>query len=103
MKRLFISTATLLIALTGVSQQLQTSSMYEMQSLLHNAATAGLFQDDLIGASYRSQWTGISGSPRTAMVFGSYNLKTSASADICSPIKPALLPEPVYPPLLRNT
>jgi type IX secretion system PorP/SprF family membrane protein len=46
-----------------------------MQSLLHNPGTAGLFQDNMIGASYRSQWSGISGSPRTAMVFGSYNLK----------------------------
>ena len=75
MKRFIISTTILLLTITGSAQQLQTSSMYEMQSLLHNAATAGLFQDDLIGASYRSQWAGISGSPRTALVFGSYNLK----------------------------
>ena len=75
MKRLLIVAANLLIGITGFGQQLQTSSMYEMQSLLHNAATAGLFQDDLIGASYRNQWSGISGSPRTALVFGSYNLK----------------------------
>lgn len=75
MKR-FLSIASFLAVIsTAQSQQLNTSSLYEMQSLLHNAGTAGLFQDNLIGASYRSQWSGISGSPRTALVFGSYNLK----------------------------
>lgn len=75
MKRLLIVATNLLIAATSFGQQLQTSSLYEMQSLLHNPATAGLFQDDLIGASYRSQWSGLSGSPTTALLFGSYNLK----------------------------
>ncbi len=75
MKRIFFIVTALVVGTLTKAQQLHTSSMYEMQSLLHNAGTAGLFQDDLIGASYRSQWTGISGSPRTALVFGSYNLK----------------------------
>jgi len=75
MKRILSIVATLFIVHTSSAQQLYTSSLYEMQSLLHNAATAGLFQDNMIGASYRTQWSGISGSPRTAMVFGSYNLK----------------------------
>lgn len=75
MKRLLTVILCLLLAIFGQSQQLHTSSLYEMQSLLHNAATVGLFQDNLIGASYRSQWSGISGSPRTALVFGSYNFK----------------------------
>jgi hypothetical protein len=75
MKRLLLFALNLLVFIDCRSQQLQTSSLYEMQSLLHNPATAGLFQDNLIGASYRTQWSGISGSPRTAMLFGSYNLK----------------------------
>lgn len=75
MKRVLILSACLLWANMGRSQQLHTSSLYEMQSLLHNAATAGLFQENVIGASYRTQWSGMNGSPRTAMLFGSYNLK----------------------------
>jgi len=75
MKRLLLLTMNLMVMATSHSQQLQTSSLYEMQSLLHNAATAGLFQEDMIGASYRTQWSGISGSPQTALLFGSYNLK----------------------------
>ena len=75
MKRLLLVGINLMVFIVSNSQQLQTSSLYEMQSLLHNPGTAGLFQDNMIGASYRSQWSGISGSPRTAMVFGSYNLK----------------------------
>jgi type IX secretion system PorP/SprF family membrane protein len=75
MKRLLLVGLNLMAFIVSNSQQLQTSSLYEMQSLLHNPGTAGLFQDNMIGASYRSQWSGISGSPRTAMVFGSYNLK----------------------------
>jgi type IX secretion system PorP/SprF family membrane protein len=67
---------TILFSLSAQAQQINTSSLYEMQSLLHNPATAGLFQENLIGASFRSQWTGISGSPTTALVFGSYNLES---------------------------
>lgn len=75
MKRLLFISLSLIFIIDSSGQQLNTSSLYEMQSLLHNPGTAGLFQDNMVGASYRSQWTGISGSPRTAMVFGSYNLK----------------------------
>jgi type IX secretion system PorP/SprF family membrane protein len=75
MKRTLVISILLFAASSIRAQQLHTSSLYEMQSLLHNPGTAGLFQDNLIGTSYRSQWSGISGSPRTALVFGSYDLK----------------------------
>lgn len=55
------------------AQQLQTSSMYDLQGVIHNPSVAGTQQNNLIGVSYRSQWSGISGSPRTATVFGSFN------------------------------
>ena len=61
------------VAVTN-AQQLQTSSMYDMQGILHNPAMAGMQQTNLIGVSYRSQWAGISGSPKTATVFGSWDL-----------------------------
>jgi type IX secretion system PorP/SprF family membrane protein len=45
-----------------------------MQGMLHNPSTAGAYQHGMIGATYRSQWSGLSGSPRTATVFGSLDL-----------------------------
>jgi type IX secretion system PorP/SprF family membrane protein len=56
------------------AQQLHVSSMYDMQGIFHNPSTAGSQQHGMAGVSYRSQWTGISGSPRTATVFGSFDL-----------------------------
>ncbi|HEY6502740.1 MAG TPA: type IX secretion system membrane protein PorP/SprF [Chitinophagaceae bacterium] len=78
MKRYIISIA--LIAATAAtvqSQQLQTSSLYDMQGVLHNPSMAGVYQNDqkgMIGATYRSQWSSFSGSPKTATIFGSFNL-----------------------------
>ena len=56
------------------AQQLQTSSMYDLQGIFHNPATAGTQATNLIGASYRTQWSGISGGPKTATVFTSIDL-----------------------------
>lgn len=65
-----------LLAVTGnvTAQQLQTSSMYDLQGMLQNPAMAGVQEHNFIGASYRTQWSGISGSPQTATVFGSFGL-----------------------------
>lgn len=66
--------AILLISFSCTSlsaQQLMTSSLYELQGNLHNPALAGLHGRTVVGASYRSMWSGIEGSPVTAMVFGS--------------------------------
>lgn len=60
-----------LITTTGSAQQLMTSSLYELQGNLHNPALAGLHQQTVLGASYRSMWSGIEGSPVTALVYGS--------------------------------
>lgn len=56
-----------------VAQQLQTSSMYDLQGMIHNPSTAGV-QGSMVGVSYRTQWSGISGSPKTATAFGSFDL-----------------------------
>src|SRR5690349_274641 len=63
------------IAIAGAhAQQLQTSSFYDMQGMIHNPATAGIQQKGMIGATYRTQWAGISSSPKTATIFGSFDL-----------------------------
>jgi type IX secretion system PorP/SprF family membrane protein len=58
---------------TATAQQLQTSSMYDLQGVFHNPSTAGVGKS-MVGVSYRSQWSDISGAPRTATVFGSFDL-----------------------------
>lgn len=71
----YILTAFLAAAIaTGNAQQLQTSSLNDIQGVLQNPAMAGVQQTNFIGASYRTQWSGIAGSPQTATVFGSFNL-----------------------------
>ena len=57
----------------AVAQQLQTSSMYDLQGVFHNPSTAGV-QGGMVGVSYRTQWSGISGGPKTATAFGSFDL-----------------------------
>lgn len=65
--------AILLLAVSGPiwGQQLMTSSLYDLQGNLHNPAVAGVSKKTTMGASYRSMWSGIAGSPVTALVYGS--------------------------------
>lgn len=55
------------------AQQLQTSSLYDLQGVFHNPSTAGV-KGSVVGVSYRTQWNGFSGSPKTATAFGSFNV-----------------------------
>ena len=64
----------MMAAMGAQAQQLQTSSMYDMQGVFHNPSAAGTIHKGIVGVSYRSQWGGISGSPKTATVFGSFDL-----------------------------
>lgn len=75
MKR-YIFLAFLVAAITtnGFAQQLQTSSLYDMQGVLHNPSMVGAEPKTTIGITYRSQWSGISGAPKTATVFGSFDM-----------------------------
>jgi len=70
----------ILIALFVVSvtaanaQQLHTSSMYNLQGVLQNPSMAGVQENNFVGVTYRTQWSGISGSPKTATAFASFGL-----------------------------
>ncbi|HRF16588.1 MAG TPA: type IX secretion system membrane protein PorP/SprF, partial [Chitinophagaceae bacterium] len=70
----FILVCLLAAVVSGKAQQLQTSSMYDLQGVYHNPSTAGTQGFNFVGASYRTQWSGFSGSPKTATVFGSFEL-----------------------------
>ena len=75
MKRYIIFTASLLSAIGyAKAQQLQNSSLYDVQGVFHNPSLAGVEKNNFIGFSYRTQWSGISGSPKTATAFGSFKL-----------------------------
>ncbi len=72
--RNYIVTLLFLGAVTQTNaQQLQVSSMYELQGMFHNPSTAGV-QGSMVAASYRTQWSTISGAPRTAAIFGSLDM-----------------------------
>jgi type IX secretion system PorP/SprF family membrane protein len=78
MKKSILMAAFIIGAAAANAQQLQTSSMYDMQGMLHNPSIAGVQQDadvkGIVGAAYRSQWSGIKGAPGTVTVFGSFDV-----------------------------
>ncbi len=75
MKHKILTALFIGIASVAGAQQQQTSSMYDLQGVIHNPSIAGTQETNIIGVSYRSQWSGISGSPKTATVFGSFDLQ----------------------------
>ena len=77
MKRLIIFSLLFTSASYMVSaQQLQTSSLYDMQGALHNPAMAGVNKHSTVGVTYRKMWDGIDGGPQTATLFGSALIKS---------------------------
>src|SRR5438045_9601995 len=53
------------------AQQLNSSSLYELQGVLHDPSVAGTQKHGTIGGSFRTQWDGMPGGPQTGLVFGS--------------------------------
>jgi len=52
------------------AQQLNTSSFYELYSVLHNPAAAGSRQHAFLGGSFKTQWSNMPGSPKTGLLYG---------------------------------
>ena len=71
MKRILITIFSLGLIIKADAQQLMTASLYDLQGSIHNPAVAGAGGYGTVGVSYRSMWSGIEGSPVTAMAFGS--------------------------------
>jgi len=78
MKKLIIAAAFIASAAATKAQQLHSSSFYDLQGIMQNPALAGVHQDAEIkgyaGATYRQQWSNISGAPKTFSAFGSFEL-----------------------------
>jgi type IX secretion system PorP/SprF family membrane protein len=72
MKKYIYLIALSIVFTSASAQQLQTSSLYDVQGVLHNPAMAGMQSSNFVGASYRTQWSVITGSPKTTNVFGSF-------------------------------
>jgi type IX secretion system PorP/SprF family membrane protein len=63
-----------LSVLSAGAQQMQTTSVYEIQGLIYNPGMAGVQQHNTIGVTYRTQWSNVEGAPKTATVFGAFSL-----------------------------
>lgn len=75
MKRSIIFIAMLIIGNKSYTQQLTTSSLFELQGLLHNPSVAGVQKHGMVGASFRTMWDGFPGGPQTGLIFGSAFIK----------------------------
>jgi type IX secretion system PorP/SprF family membrane protein len=74
MKKITLAICFLGAALFGQAQQLQTSSLFDVQGVLHNPSMVGTQKNNFIGGTYRTQWASISGAPKTATLFGSFEI-----------------------------
>jgi type IX secretion system PorP/SprF family membrane protein len=54
----------------STAQQIHTVSQYNLHRFLHNPAGAALNGASSVGLTFRSQWSGISGAPKTQMAYG---------------------------------
>lgn len=70
MKKLIIL-PLIVLSINLFGQQLMISSLYDIQGNLHNPSVVGVNKTLSLGASYRSMWSGIPGSPTTALLYGS--------------------------------
>jgi type IX secretion system PorP/SprF family membrane protein len=70
MKRSAIVFLLSAFSIAGATQQLNSTSFYELYSVLHNPATAGSKEHAVIGSSYKRQWSGMPGSPQTSLLYG---------------------------------
>ncbi len=68
MKRIFLFTFFVLIAVTGFAQQQAQNSLYYFNPLNYNPAYAGSRDALSINAVHRIQWTGIDGAPSTTFL-----------------------------------
>ena len=75
MRKFITLIALLFLTIAGYSQQLHFTSQYLQHNSMYNPAAAGMFKQNMVGVSYRSQWSDFPGNPRTYMVYGDFFLK----------------------------
>ncbi len=75
MRKIYILFALILIMQTSFGQQLHFTSQYIQHNSMYNPAAAGIAGQDLLGISYRNQWSSFPGNPKTFMIYGDFSLK----------------------------
>ena len=75
MRKIIILAALILVIQTTYSQQLHFTSQYLQHNSMYNPAAAGMADHNMVGISYRSQWSSFPGNPRTFMVYGDFLLR----------------------------
>lgn len=70
MKNILLLCCFLNTQLLCLSQQLNTSSFYDLYPVLHNPASVGSQGHALMGGSFKTQWSGMPGRPQTGLVYG---------------------------------
>lgn len=74
MRKIYTLLVLIFIATAGFGQQLHFTSQYLQHNSMYNPAAAGIAQQNMLGVSYRSQWSSFPGNPRTFMVYGDFAL-----------------------------
>ncbi len=74
MKQFFILLSIVIPTLSSLSQQLHSSSFYDIQGVMHNSAMAGVQPENFVGLTFKTQWRSVQGSPQTGTAFGSFNI-----------------------------
>ncbi len=75
MKKLLPSAAFVMFSFFANAQQLQFTSQYLQHNAMYNPGAAGIANKNMVGVSYRSQWSSFPGNPRTYMLYSDFALK----------------------------
>ena len=75
MRKFYLIVLLQLFIYVSQSQQLHFMSQYLQHNSMLNAGAAGIANQDMVGVSYRSQWSSFPGNPRTYMVYGDVNME----------------------------
>ena len=79
MRKLSLLLILSVFSLAGMAQQLYQTSQYMEHSSMLNPAAAGIANKNMIGVSYRSQWSSFPGNPKTYVVYADAVLKKMSS------------------------
>lgn len=75
MRKFYLIVLLQLFIYVSQGQQLHFMSQYLQHNSMLNAGAAGIANQDMVGVSYRSQWSSFPGNPRTYMVYGDVNIE----------------------------
>ena len=76
MKKTILTFLTVMLLIHfAQSQQMHFMSQYLQHNSMYNPAAAGMSEKSFLGVSYRSMWASFPGNPKTAVLYGDFELK----------------------------